>query len=146
MKLDLQRLDVICWMLIPVILILGIIAGDKELNIYLNDTIYVIDYKYLSVVSLILTCVLGFIYRSLILKNTAVNKKFFGLPLTLVIIGMLVLLMIAAVTGALTQGSQLSMDWEGSYTFIVAIIAAFIMTMIGVILLISTLFKNIIYK
>lgn len=143
MKLKLNRPDTICWMLIPVIIMSGIVAGDQALDIYLHDTYYVIGYPQITIITLVMTLIAGLMYRFFIYRNVAGNMKLIGLHIIVSAAALLLLILIAVTTGGLANGRSFSIGLPYSYFLLLAIIAGLITTVIGVVLIIINLILSL---
>jgi heme/copper-type cytochrome/quinol oxidase subunit 1 len=143
-RIGLDRPYVMCWMIIPIVLILGFLAGDTGLDISLHDTYYVIGYRNLTLFCSLILAVSGLIYWLILRNSLRLERKLMSWHLGLLISGLIILMSIAAITGFMTSSDRISMEWSYSYTFILLIIGGIVSVMIGSILLVINLLIGLI--
>ena len=135
-----KRPDLTCLIIIPFVIILGLIAGTTTLDIQLYTTYYVLKYHYISAFAVSLLIISSLVYRLIIRNKSNVLTKF---HLPLVITGILVLMLIAAITGGTSNGRSIGMDMTYSYTIIVIILIAMLGIIVGNLAFLMNILKTI---
>ncbi len=130
MKINLQRPDVICWLLVPLLLLAGLLSGQKVSDIKLYDTYFVVGHRLIFVLMPGVTLVLEFVYRNLL--KTSPEKKLQPVGMHIVLSSGLNLLLLGGMT--MTTGSGYSIF------ILIAMILSIYITFLGfVVLLVSGL-------
>ena len=124
----------ICFYLIPIILLLGLIAGNDELTIQLYDTYYVYSYYTLTLSIVVLLAIFGLTYKNIHKQKITSNFRLVKFHLLFSVIGFLILMFIAVVTGGFKNDTTIDMDLKYSYSFIAAIILSIFSVLLGLIL------------
>lgn len=135
MSINFNKLSIICWILAPIIIILGLIAGNKTLDIQIYDTYYVVGYLNLTFTLFAYTILIGSVYRFIELKNLTTKKTLIKFHIILSIIGLITLMTIASLTGFLTDGQNIRMDMQISYSFIILILVSIFSLILGLLIM-----------
>ncbi|MEP2236863.1 MAG: hypothetical protein ABJI22_00805 [Maribacter sp.] len=97
--------DIIFWILIPFILLVGFLKPDKTLDINIHDTYLVMDLFNLTVLISIIFGSLGFGYWVIIKLNRKLLNWLTVIHLILTILGFLILLLIQIILPEIRQDS-----------------------------------------
>lgn len=130
--------------MIPIVLILGFLAGDTVLDIQLHDTYYVIGYKNLTLFCSLILAFFGLFYWLILRNNFRIKRKLIILHLGLSILGLIILMIIASTTGLATVSDSISMEWSYSYMLILLIIGGIVSVLIVITIILINLLTGMI--
>ena len=131
MSINFNKPSILWWILAPIIIILGLLAGNKTLDIQIHDTYYVFGYLNLTFMLFAYTILIGSVYRFIELKNLTPKKTLIKFHIIISTIGMITLMTIASLTGFLTDGQNIRMNMQISYSFIILIFISIFSLILG---------------